>query len=93
MWGRGSAVFVQKSTITGHLFARLVVMAKDQEPQWGYFAGIGSVIAVGAALGYFVGHWLDQRYGWHWGAVIGAMLGVSSGMYMLIKDAIKMNKD
>jgi len=40
-----------------------------------------------------VGHWLDQRYGWHWGAVIGAMLGVASGMYMLIKDAIKMNKD
>ena len=27
------------------------------------------------------------------GAVIGAMLGVSSGMYILIKDAIKMNKD
>lgn len=69
------------------------VMAKDPEPQWGYFAGIGSIIAVGAALGYFVGHWLDQRYGWRWGAVIGAMLGVASGMYTLIKDAIKMNKD
>ena len=68
-------------------------MAKDQEPQWGHFAGTGSMIAVGAALGYFIGHWLDTHYGWRWGAVIGAMLGVSAGMYMLIKDAIKMNKD
>jgi MFS family permease len=68
-------------------------VAKDPEPNWGYFAGIGSVIGVGAALGYFVGLWLDRRYGWHWGAVIGAMLGVCSGMYILIKDAIRMNKD
>jgi hypothetical protein len=68
-------------------------MAKDQEPNWGYFGSIGLVIGVGATLGYFVGNWLDRRYEWHWGAVIGAMLGVSSGMYILIKDAIKMNKD
>jgi hypothetical protein len=71
-------------------------VAENPEPNdsnWGYFSGIGLVIAVGAGLGYFVGHWLDQRHGWHWGAVIGAMLGVSSGMYVLIKDAIRMNKD
>ena len=68
-------------------------MAKDPEAKWGYFGGIGMVIGVGAALGYFVGHWLDVRHGWNWGAVIGTMLGVSSGMYILIKDAIRMNKD
>lgn len=79
--------------ISAQLCKDPMLMAEDQQPNWGYFAGIGSVIGVGAALGYFAGHWLDQRHGWHWGAVIGCMLGVSSGMYMLIKDAIKMNKD
>lgn len=68
-------------------------MAKDSDPNWGYFGSIGLVIGVGAGFGYFVGHWLDQRNGWHWGAVIGAMLGVAAGMYQLIKDAIRINKD
>jgi Putative F0F1-ATPase subunit Ca2+/Mg2+ transporter len=68
-------------------------VANDTEPNWGHFSGIGLVIGVGAGLGYFIGHWLDQRHGWHWGAVIGAMLGVASGMYILIKDTIRMNKD
>jgi len=45
-------------------------------------------------LGYFVGHWLDNRYGWYpWATLIGAMLGLAAGMYLLIKSALRMNKD
>ena len=42
----------------------------------------------------WVGHWLDLKYHWTpWGVLIGASLGLASGMYMLIRDALRMNKD
>ena len=65
----------------------------DPNANWGKYLGVGLEMLVGALLGYFVGHWLDKRYGWQWAAVVGAMLGVFAGLYMLIRDAIRMNKD
>ena len=66
----------------------------DKEPDWGRFAGIGLQVAVGAGLGALVGSWLDKKYGWSpWGVTVGVMLGVIAGLYLLIKDAMKMNKD
>jgi F0F1-type ATP synthase assembly protein I len=44
-------------------------------------------------LGSLVGWWLDKRYQWSWGMVIGAMIGLAGGMYLLIREAIRMNKD
>lgn len=64
------------------------------DQNWGKYLGIGLEIAVGAILGYFVGTWLDRKFGWNGkGALIGVMLGVAAGMYLLIKEAIKMNRD
>ena len=70
-------------------------MPKDSQDQnWGRFLGIGLEIAVGCVLGYFVGNWLDKRFNWHgYGVLAGVMLGLAAGMYMLIKDAIRINKD
>ncbi len=66
----------------------------EDDSNWGKYLGIGLQIAVGAGLGYLVGGWLDRRYGWGSTATaIGVLLGVSAGLYLLIKDAIKMNKD
>ena len=66
----------------------------DGDVNWGRFLGVGLQIAVGAALGYFVGSWLDRRYGWRgYGSLVGVMLGVTAGLYLLIKDAIQMNRD
>src|SRR5947207_1960090 len=51
---------------------------RDDDVNWGKFAGIGLQIAVGVALGYVIGHWLDVRYGWQSrGVVIGTMLGLA----------------
>jgi hypothetical protein len=69
-------------------------MPDSTEPQWGRFLGLGLQIAIGAGVGYFVGAWLDRKYAWNgYGALGGVMLGVTAGLYLLIKDAIRMNKD
>ena len=69
-------------------------MPQDDQPSPGRFVGIGLQVAVGVGLGVLVGRWLDNRYGWApWGLLIGVMLGLASGMYLLIKDAIRINKD
>ena len=68
-------------------------MARETS-NWGNVLTVGFETAVGVALGYGVGHWLDGRYGWGpWGTLVGAMLGLSAGMYLLIKAALRMNKD
>ena len=66
----------------------------DADPGWGKHLGVGLQILVGVALGFVVGNWLDKKYGWTpWGALAGTMLGLAAGMYLLIKDAIRLNKD
>jgi F0F1-type ATP synthase assembly protein I len=64
----------------------------DKDKYHGLASGLQ--ILVGVGLGLLVGQWLDKRYGWSpWGTTVGAMLGVSAGLYLLIKDALRMNKD
>ncbi len=53
----------------------------------------GLQILVGVGLGYLVGRWLDSRYAWTNGVVIGSLVGLAAGLYLLIKDAIRINKD
>jgi len=66
----------------------------DSDPSWGKHLGVGLQMLVGVVLGYFVGNWLDHKYGWApWGVFVCVMLGLAAGMYLLIKDAIRMNKD
>jgi hypothetical protein len=66
----------------------------DDRGQHAGLAMIGLQVAIGVALGYFIGRWLDRRYGWgSRGVVIGSMLGLAGGLYLLIKDAIRINKD
>jgi F0F1-type ATP synthase assembly protein I len=66
----------------------------DQNPNWGQYVGLGLEMAVGVGVGYAIGFWLDRKYGWgSRGATVGALLGIAAGMYLLIKQALKMNKD
>ena len=69
-------------------------MPKPDDSNLGQYLGYGLQIGVGVALGAWVGNWLDQKYHWSpWGILVGASLGLASGMYMLIRDAMRMNKD
>jgi F0F1-type ATP synthase assembly protein I len=69
-------------------------MAKQDDSNWGRMASLGLEIAAGAFIGAFVGAWVDRR--WHcgpWGVLIGTLLGICAGMYVLIKEAMKANKN
>lgn len=68
-------------------------MPESNEPNWGRYVGMGLEVAVGVGLGSLVGWWLDRRYQWSWGTVIGAMIGLAGGMYLLIRETTRMNKD
>ena len=68
--------------------------SQADESHFGKFATVGLEIAVGAGLGALIGTWLDRK--WHsdpWGVVIGTFIGIAAGMYLLIKEANKANKN
>jgi F0F1-type ATP synthase assembly protein I len=68
-------------------------MAGEKEPHWGKGLATGFEMAVGVALGFFVGQWLGKKYGWEpWASLIGAMLGLVAGAYLLIKEVNRDNK-
>ena len=65
-----------------------------EDQNWGRYAGIGLEICAGVLLGVLVGYWLDSRYGWTpIGTLIGSLLGIAGGMYLVIRQAMRMNKD
>ncbi|HEX4123338.1 MAG TPA: AtpZ/AtpI family protein [Tepidisphaeraceae bacterium] len=68
-------------------------MASNDQSDWGRGLTMGLELGVGVGLGALVGTWLDRRYGFGpWGVAIGTTLGFISGMYLLIKEALRLNK-
>ena len=68
-------------------------MPGEKQTNWGRGLASGFEIAVGVAVGYFAGNWLDQRYGWApWGVLVGMMLGLIAGAYLLIKEVNRMDR-
>jgi len=67
---------------------------RNDDPNWGRYLGVGLQMLAGVGLGVLVGNWLDRKFGWDpWGLLACTLLGLAGGMYLLIKDAIRMNKD
>lgn len=54
----------------------------------------GFEIVVGVGLGYLVGKWFDNHHGTApWGIFVGLLLGTAAGLYLLIREATRANKD
>jgi F0F1-type ATP synthase assembly protein I len=54
---------------------------------------LGLYPAVGVLLGFAIGYWLDHQFGWGSKAMIaGAVLGLAAGMYLLIKEGMRLSK-
>ena len=68
-------------------------MAGEQKTNWGQGLAMGFETAVGVAVGYFAGSWLDKKFGWApWGMLLGSMLGLIAGAYLLIKEVNRMDR-
>ncbi len=66
----------------------------DNDVNWGKVAGVGFEIAVGVGLGALVGTLVDNHFHTNpWGKLACILVGCAAGMYLLIKEAVKMNKD
>jgi F0F1-type ATP synthase assembly protein I len=71
-----------------------IKMPKPDDSNWAKFASLGLEVAAGVGIGAAVGYWIDRRlHSDPWGILIGSMLGMASGMYLLIKGVINANKD
>jgi F0F1-type ATP synthase assembly protein I len=55
---------------------------------------LGLYPAVGVLLGLGVGYWLGKKFGWGtWGPLGGSVVGLIAGMYLLIKEGMRISKD
>ena len=54
----------------------------------------GFEVAVGIGFGCVIGGYIDRHAGSSpWGLLVGLLLGCAGGMYLLIKEAGRSNKD
>jgi F0F1-type ATP synthase assembly protein I len=68
-------------------------MAGNNQSDAGRGLTLGLELAAAVGLGAFAGNWIDHKY--HsspWGVLIGAGLGFASGMYLMIKEALRPDK-
>jgi F0F1-type ATP synthase assembly protein I len=68
---------------------------KPDDQNWGRFASSGLELAAGIGLGAAVGAWIDKKRQANnpWGLLIGSCVGFAAGMYLLIKSAMRSNRD
>ena len=68
-------------------------MPGEKQTNWGRGLASGFETAVGVGVGYFAGSWLDKKFGWApWGVLVGMMLGLIAGAYLLIKEVNRMDR-
>jgi len=70
-------------------------MSADRRfPCWVQHAGVGLEFA-GAVAGFTaVGYWIDAHYGTKpWGTLIGVFLGLTGGLYNLVKESLQASRD
>ncbi len=69
-------------------------MASDRNSGWGKLTSTGLELAAGIGLGVAIGYWIDQKWNCSpWGLLIGFGVGFVAGLYLLIKDFLRSNKD
>lgn len=68
-------------------------MPGEKQTNWGRGLASGFETAVGVGVGYVAGSWLDKKFGWApWGVLVGMMLGLIAGAYLLIKEVNRMDR-
>lgn len=61
---------------------------------WAKGLTYGMEVAVGIGLGAVCGLWWDRHHNsGPWGLLVGLLMGCASGMYLLIKEVSRMNRN
>ena len=60
---------------------------------FGRYGSVGFELIASMGVGYYGGHWLDGKFGTHWIAAVGFLLGVYTGFRALFRTAKMMQKD
>jgi F0F1-type ATP synthase assembly protein I len=60
---------------------------------YGRYGAVGIELLASIAVGYYVGHWLDGKFGTHWIALVGFLLGCYAGFRALFVVAGQMQRD
>ena len=69
-------------------------MPPSESPSPWQYVGVGLELAGTIALLAFLGFWFDRWRGTEpWGMLIGASVGIVGGLYNLIKQTIRANRD
>lgn len=69
-------------------------MPKQDESGWGSLVTVGLDVGAGTALGVIVGLWIDRRFNTKpWGTLIGTCVGFAGGMYLMIKELLRANRN
>jgi hypothetical protein len=71
----------------------VAAMGKQDQDKRGDAMMLGIYVATGLGLGYVIGLWLGNEFGWKtWGPLGGALVGLAGGMYLMIKEGLRINK-
>jgi len=63
-------------------------------PVWIRHSGAGLELAGATAGLALAGYWLDGKFGTDpWGMLVGVFIGIIGGLYNLVKDSIRAQKD
>ncbi len=60
---------------------------------YGRYGAVGIELLASIAVGYYIGHWLDGKFGTHWIAFVGFLLGCYAGFTALFRTAKQMQRD
>ncbi|MBN9161333.1 MAG: hypothetical protein BGO98_24015 [Myxococcales bacterium 68-20] len=60
---------------------------------FGRYGSVGFELLASIAVGYYLGHWLDGKFGTHWIGIVGFLLGCYAGFRALFRTASKMKRD
>ena len=60
---------------------------------FGRYGSVGFELIGSIGVGYYLGHWLDEKYNQHWIGAVGFALGVYTGFRALFIAAKRMQKD
>ena len=60
---------------------------------YGRYGAVGFELLASIAVGYYLGHWLDGKFGTHWIAFVGFLLGCYAGFSALFRTAKQMQRD